>query len=1407
MTAQIVSKLSQFLKTGLKEGTTIAGERFEKEAIRAGVKPEELDFAKLPVDPNKRYTQAELSSLNRERDDLFSESLATPREAVAWRLGEASGGVKLVQYPDYVLDRVHGSPNYRERITKFSKHSDEEALEYKTEELIANWKAYKAASTREEQVAISNKTDSQFKFLLQDAESEDDIRWAVQDTYPGGRFASNHFDGVPNYLMHTRYADDVFQGEPARVLMEIQSDLHQGERLGDVIGLDASPWKNSWLRKGIERELVDAHNKGLKKVAIPISETGVTLTPAARELFEKTRTAYAESSKQFEEVDKLRAKQSKLKAVVHSDNATKSYVLNAAEEAGVQLDPNLPLDALLKQARRASYNLFKETEEAYEVYRSKLKAYHEVMPLLRKENPALAHELHNSVPTNPDFYASVDEWAEWTKSGKLIPLKRGDGVQTWYETEVRDTAKKIAKATGSEFEEVVDDGVKYAVIRPKGDFNVSLYSSPVAAYFGMRVALDEGQHSEEELQAFAAEQGYDYDEIKRGAELIAEARKEGHSDEEIKGFLDSQVPTMKEEESEEILSPPLAPTESVRAATKPEQDLGITLKEFGQMTAGTLTGKFPMKTPEQVAKQEARYQEAKKIVETGEDTRPFYRRWTEVPPEVRVKLVEEQKGTAYAELVSDEGLPLEKIVANLQTVQPNMTSVFTRTGAWFGNEGDRRLAQEAQLASRKKIIQAANAMPEFQSRGLRLDWVFTEQEDGTPSDYGNVFTDDGQFVVIDAQGQKTPLTPGFIESIRAEGYEISGAVAGAIAGTRVGANVPGPWPVKAGAAFVGSVLGAAGLATAGSQLDYLQNALLLQQELDGTVAASRALSAGQTSVIGDVLAWPIAKGISASASSLVQLKNRLIDGREYSALKELFFVSDDELEAMRQGLLKVTDLPGSVKSQRIAAYALTQPGGEDLLRQVSNVNPKASRAVSRAIDLRAKDVLRTADEVADKDIARLLSQDLSNYTSDVKAFYQSVKEQAAAAPRASQFVFNFDELGLEPALTAMEKELVDPTAVERYMRRAHVIRSRSDARGFADLLELRQLVNEFKFGSGMKKATDLKIFNDTLAKIDEAIDQGADIVLNNPQQWKAQYAAARAKYAEMKSLERNVLARALRRPGIDTDAAVEKLTRYISASDDTFADVLNVLPKQAREKVENSVIKAVAEKYTAGIGEAVRASHFPMMAEELKKMPFTTQYARRMKAALIQLGDTFKNDVAIGQHTGSLSIPQFQSYLTADPKVRLQYEFATSIFNHVRRFGPGQANRALSLVMKTGKLLESPLNAKTAKELADLAAGEVDVVPSIVQMQQHAARQAAGSKDPMATRVKLWGDGDKLSLRGSGTPTATIPIHRIATAEQVNVLAAKYGINPADTKALDWALQQEGFKAVAQGTEKVRILK
>ncbi|MCP4973400.1 MAG: hypothetical protein GY914_06970, partial [Prochlorococcus sp.] len=82
--------------------------------------------------------------------------------------------------------------------------------------------------------------------------------------------------------------------------------------------------------------------------------------------------------------------------------------------------------------------------------------------------------------------------------------------------------------------------------------------------------------------------------------------------------------------------------------------------------------------------------------------------------------------------------------------------------------------------------------------------------------------------------------------------------------------------------------------------------------------------------------------------------------------------------------------------------------------------------------------------------------------------------------------------------------------------------------------------------------------------------------------------------------------------------------------------------------------------------------------------------------------------------------------------------------------------------------------------------------------------KAAG--DVGSTKVNLYGDGQVLSMKGSGKVTQ-VPIHRIATYENQQTIANKYGIDRADKKLLDQAIKSEGYMAIQQGSNQVRKIK
>jgi hypothetical protein len=323
-----------------------------------------------------------------------------------------------------------------------------------------------------------------------------------------------------------------------------------------------------------------------------------------------------------------------------------------------------------------------------------------------------------------------------------------------------------------------------------------------------------------------------------------------------------------------------------------------------------------------------------------------------------------------------------------------------------------------------------------------------------------------------------------------------------------------------------------------------------------------------------------------------------------------------------------------------------------------------------------------------------------------------------------------------------------------------------------------------------------------LTNVDGAIRQGAEVVMENPQQWLSDYSLAKTQYAKMKGLERNVIARALRRPGLTEDSAVKALTKYITSIDGTFQDVMSSLPKESRKLTEGAVIDTLANKFAAGTEGGQRAIHFPLLDSELDKITLTTPSARKAKAALKEMASVFRNDVPLSQSTGNIQIPKFQSYLTVDPVVRAKFEIASSMFNWIKKMAPTSEQRNMALVSKTAKLLENPLNAKLMKEVMEESGGDVTLTKQLMDMQ----KQAALAKDTGAARVKLYGDGPVLSGKGSGKVTE-VPIHRIATYEAQQTIANKYGIDLADKKLMNQALKGEGYMAVQHGSDKVRRLK
>ena len=1206
------------------------------------------------------------------------------------------------------------------------------------------------------------------------------------------RYSSNHFSEVPNYLMHTRTFDTDLNGAPTRVLQEIQSDLHQTGRAKGYEGA-ATPLKelSTDQKQAIEMAQLYGNGDGLSQDALSRLDE------------------VAEANGFFINIDSF-------------DDQVAAMARGEVPNSGAVPQSPYEKSWLAKGIER-------EIEGMLSSGKSQL-----AIPI---KGGAVQKQLH-----------------------------RADGPQKFYETQVLSTAKKIAKQNDMDFELVAQGGgkVDYANVptltlgdalamgQPSAEIEdlvrVDMYDlgtlleisdSPAEALEnllsrnyqdlldaeGIRTTPEQEQELGEYFKRVldivdskaGGTEGVEYAVIKPkyGEKQWATVQElDNMSPEQRKSAIRNMGKReVKSKTNMKLYSSPAAAVGAGYLYLKDGNDpaalqqelvgMGYEQEDIDTIIADAQAVQQAVADgydeQEALAYIQGQEKEIDQVVEAPPSEKSIFDRIDQMAREHNLPAT-----TSLETIVNmDTKLEPQELLAKLKIVQPNMASVTTRYSSFTGDKVSFAAVEKANQATAQRIVDL------FKERGVEVEWHQTPNKElGILDHMGGV----GQYYTRDQEGNLKPLDEGFWDALKSERAELGWGVAGGIAGGKLGAETAAkvtrnPWVVGAGT-IAGSIIGAAGGGIIGTEMDYLREALELNVDMSSTIAAHKALTAAESSVIGDT----IGLGVFGSAKYVWQgakrAKDLLLDGNVGGAMESLktsMFVTDSEAADITIGLQKVIegDLPKGKKGQ-IAATLATRPGSEAIVSAAAAIDPQAAAAIGKSIDNRARDVLNATAELTEENAGRILVDDLSNYTQTVKKFYNDTKMQVAMSPNLNKFKWNYEKLAIDPVLSSLEKNISDPAVLERFVLQASKIRGMSTGANMSDLIELRQFVNDFRFNKRITKAKDFKALDEVLERIDGAIDFGAKRVLPNNPEWTNTFAKAKAKYAQMKSLEKNVITRAVNRPGMTNETLVKNLTKYITSLDGSFQDVMTALPMSSRPAMEGAVLDALANKFADGLEDGLRVIHYPALSKELDKISFTTPDARKAKAAIQTMADVFKNDLNLAKATGNFQLPKMQSYLTTDPVMRAKYEFASSMFNYAKRLAPTQKSNNLALVMQAADVLENPLNARSMRELMDEVAGDVNLTKQAMMIQQRAARDAADGK--VTPKILFYGEGNVLSVKGSGKPTA-IPQHRIATYEQQKQVADTYGLDYNDKKSLAMYLKQEGYSAMQHGSDSVKRIK
>ncbi len=561
---------------------------------------------------------------------------------------------------------------------------------------------------------------------------------------------------------------------------------------------------------------------------------------------------------------------------------------------------------------------------------------------------------------------------------------------------------------------------------------------------------------------------------------------------------------------------------------------------------------------------------------------------------------------------------------------------------------------------------------------------------------------DGQLVAI-VNGQEQELDSSFLHDLWASKSELVGAVTGGIQGAKIGSRFGAP-----GAVAGGLVGGAAGAFT-GKGIDILTNQLDITQKIDSDLALQQMTEAGIVDAVGGVVGHGVLKGLSLAGTKVKNLYSYIsdnnIDGAYDYALKHFNLTEAQVKELVTNVQAKIGPVSGTEKEQALKILSTTQAGGEAIVKATDIFDPTASATVANQVFDRANQLKQATNELSADNIHQIVNKNLDTYINEVGNYYGAVKQ--AGKDFTEGYTFNYEKTGLKPILDEIGSKIEDPRIAQNYANLMQRVGDATEGRGFDDLVDLRQLVNEVKYNSGTISRAQSEKLDLIKNNIDLEIKNAAETYIPNSTQWIDSWNNAKLQYSEMKQLEKNVLFKALTRPGITEDQVVKSLSKYIGAPTDNltginvFSQVMDKLPKNVRSRVDGAVLDTLVEKYSAGSFGGNRAVHFPKLASEINKISWknSSPKVQQVTRTINKMAEVFKNDVNLARVSGQIEIPKFQSYLTADPVVRLKYEVASSVFNYIKQLVPGDKANALSLLNNTSKLLENPLSSKTVKEM------------------------------------------------------------------------------------------------------------
>ena len=776
------------------------------------------------------------------------------------------------------------------------------------------------------------------------------------------------------------------------------------------------------------------------------------------------------------------------------------------------------------------------------------------------------------------------------------------------------------------------------------------------------------------------------------------------------------------------------------------------------------------------------------------------------PEEVDAYMKQNMDYAPRAQQLFAPGMPVETLTAAIEKVNQLPFNLSKSVSGWIGNEDHAREVAEYNQQLSGTIV------AELQNRGYpaRINQA------------GDVEVQDTK--IGEWREASGDTLTSIMTSLTMSTGEIAGGIGGAMAGARAGAALPLPPQGRAVAAVGGAIVGGATGVFGGNIADQWVAATILKQKLDMEQAVTAAAAAGVEDIMLGSIIGGVLKGGKATYNATVNVvkkaKNAVDEVMLQGALKELENITgltkaDRQALAERLEEVSVERQARNEARREIEGVLQTRPGMEILVGEASRISKTAGFGLLKEMDSRAKSVIEAANGMTAGNISRVVNDELGGpkgYIATVKKGYEGIKQ--LGINEAEQVGFRYDPqklIDLPKVVEDAEAGITDKATLDkldRFVVRMRDIASESDKEfGFGELLEYRRALVDFKESGAYNHIANQRASR-ALSQIDAEIAKAVDMMPNG-KAWSEQFAQAKVEYSKMKALQKNVMYKALTKPGASADDVVKSMAKFIKAEDGTFMSVVGKLPPKVRSNVEGAVIRNLTAKHTVGEAQGYQAIDYPALARELEGITFTTESARDLKRVVDKFAKVYLNDQELAAAAGAIQTPKNKTYLATSIAGRVNMALHNQLFNYVSRYLPTQQGRTRRLAEAVSDVLDNPLNAKSVEKLTRELPGDPELKTTLQQLAVKYAERGQRETYPKVPLYKVYKEGHSQSTSstqyGDGIQYFTSK-QAAESAKASGQVVEEVLVEPSRYVTLDHASQLLGKELTPELLKQTRVI-